>query len=69
MDIEDAPILVERRALQIVGLAGLKPMLAGLRNGDAVDADGRMVGIGRLLLRERLDVALALLVDVIDDPG
>jgi hypothetical protein len=33
------------------------------------DPDSRLAGIGGLLLRQRLDVTLAVLVDVIDDPG
>ena len=54
--------------------------LAGFRDGDAfairrmgplrhLDRGRRVVGVGGLLLPERLDVALAVLVDVVDDPS
>ena len=80
MHVEVALVFVERQALQVVVLAGLDPALAGFLDRDAfriggvsaaadVRRDRRVFLVGLLLLRERLDVPDAILVDVVDDPG
>ena len=69
----------DRRALQASRIAALQPQLGGLGNGDALavggmgaGADGGshdgVVGVGVALLREGLEMAVAVLVDVVDDP-
>ena len=70
----------ERRALQAGLFAGLDPELPRLGNRDAravgsvdagsdLDIGGGREIVGRLLLREGLEPALAGLVDIVDDPS
>ena len=73
------PIGGDRRALQPGGIAAFQPQLGGLGDGDALavggmragadgDPDDGVMGVGIALLGEGLDVAVAVLVDVVDDP-
>jgi hypothetical protein len=73
-------IMVERRPFELFQLGSFQPVLGRPRHGQAaalgrVDALGDvdrhlgMVGDSVVLARERLDVPLALAVDIIDDPG
>src|SRR5262249_44936074 len=80
-DVQLGVLLVgrNRRLLQVRLLAGFEPQRGGLGDGDALavggvgastdgDPDDGGMGIGVTLAGERLDMALAVLVDVIDDP-
>ena len=78
--LEVAPILIERGALQFsIGCPG-EPELAGLGDRGAAAVGGvdsnsdfvggfQVVGFGVLLAREGLDVPVAVLIDIIRDPG
>jgi len=74
------PVHGERCALEAVVLAGGQPELRRFYDGDAaglkrmratadVDFDAGMIGVGVLLPLEGFDVALAVLIDVIDEPS
>jgi hypothetical protein len=43
--------------------------IGGVDSGSNIDRDLGVIGIGITLAGERLDVALAVLIDVIGDPG
>jgi hypothetical protein len=74
------PVGGDRRAFQAGRIAACEPQLGGpddrgalavggVRSGTDGDPYDRVVGVGVALLREGLDVAVAVLVDVVDDPG
>jgi hypothetical protein len=76
---EVSPVLIDGGPFQVIGLGVLDPVLAGFGHGDAggvrrvpaladLHRDRRVVGVRRLLLLEGFDVALAVLVHVIDHP-
>ena len=73
------PILSDRRPLGAVRLDPLNPAFRSFGNRFTlarcrvhtlanIDLDGRVVVVGILLARERLDMAVAFLIDVVHDP-
>jgi len=74
------PILINGGALKLTLLCGRKPQPTGRRDSDALtvcrmdtvpnlNLCGRREGISLLLLIESLEMALAVLVGVVDDPS
>jgi hypothetical protein len=72
--------VIEGRALKLLDLGGRQPMLGRLFHGQAsafrgmgtfryVDSHLGVMGIRIFLAHERLDVSLAALVNIIDDPS
>ena len=73
-------VSLQRGALDAGRLARGEPQLTGFGHGDAaalggvdslgdVDGDLRVIGLGVLLARERLEVPVLELVGVVDHPG
>jgi hypothetical protein len=80
VQVQVPPVLIERRAFKVVAFAGLDPVFASLPDRNAVAVGGvqalahfdvrrGIVGVGFLLAGKGLDMSLALLVNVIDDPS
>jgi hypothetical protein len=80
VEFDVLPVGGDRRALEAGRVAALEPQLGGLGDGDALavggvrsradgDADDGVVRVGITPLREGLDVAVAGLIDVVDDPS
>jgi hypothetical protein len=80
VQIQVLPILIDGGALKFALLCGCKPQPTGRRDSDALTVSrmdampdlnlrGRREGISLLLLIESLEMALAVLVGVVDDPG
>jgi hypothetical protein len=80
MQIQVLLIPLDGRALELVLLRRCDPQLAGGRDCDALaiggvdavsdlDFRGSCEGLRRLLPRESLEVALAVLIDIVDHPS
>jgi hypothetical protein len=80
MQVDVLPIGVERCAFEVVGAARYQPKLRGLYDGDALgisgmgaaanlDAGFGVIGIGVPLAGKGLDMPIACLIDIVDDPG
>jgi hypothetical protein len=79
VQVEMVPVIHQRRAFQIGRFRAPDPLLAGLSDRDAlapggvrarlhVHGDGGVIGVGVALVGERLEMAAAVLIDVVDDP-